>query len=70
MDGARLLLVKSGATREALRFVSIGTIVRCVLPTRWAKYLIGKYGILPNGSLPVRWAKSLKQVAAETKVTP
>lgn len=70
VDGEALSLVKSGATRDALRFVAVGTIVRCVLPTKWARYLIGKYGILPNGALPVTWSQRLKQVVAETKVTP
>lgn len=65
--GGSLSLVKSGATRDALRFVSIGTIVRCVLPTKWARYLIGKYGILPNGALPVAWSRKLDQVLSETK---
>lgn len=70
VDGAPLTLVKSGATRDALRFIAVGTIVRCVLPTKWARYLIGKYGILPNGALPVAWSQRLKQVVAETKVKP
>lgn len=70
VDGGQLTLVKSGATRDALRFVSIGTIVRCVLPTRWARFLIGKYGILPNGALPVDWSKRLAAVVADTKVKP
>ncbi len=70
VDGRQLTLVKSGATRDALRFVSIGTIVRCVLPTRWAPYLIGKYSILPNGALPVGWSKRLSAVVADTKVKP
>ena len=70
VHGQPLSLVQSGATRDALRFVSIGTIVRCVLPTRWARFLIGKYAILPNGALPVGWSKSLAQEFAETKVKP
>lgn len=69
VSGRTLSLVRSGATRDALRFVSIGTIVRCVLPTPWAKYLIGRYGILPNGSIPVRWSARLGALVAETKVS-
>lgn len=68
--GAPLSLVKSGATRDALRFVTVGTIIRCVLPTRWAKYLIGKYGILPNGALPVRWSRELGKIVATTEPPP
>lgn len=66
VNGQPLDLVQSGRTRDALRFVSIGTIVRCVLPTRWAKYLIGKYGILPNGALPAQWSRSLTEIVKST----
>lgn len=66
-NGQALTLVKSGRTRDALRFVSVGTIVRCALPTKWAKYLIGKYGILPNGALPAQWSRRLAEVVKETK---
>lgn len=65
--GQALTLVKSGRTRDALRFVSVGTIVRCVLPTKWARYLIGKYGVLPNGALPAQWSRRLAEVVKETK---
>ncbi len=67
VDGRALTLVKSGRTRDALRFVAVGTLVRCVLPTGWAKYLIGKYGVLPNGALPVRWSARLGEVVAQTR---
>ena len=70
VSGRALSLVQTGATRDALRFVSVGSIVRCVLPTPWAKYLIGKYGVLPNGSIPVRWSARLGALVAETKVKP
>ena len=67
VDGHELTLERTGATRRALRFVANGTIVRCVLGTRYARYLVGKYGVLPNGALPVRWADRLAQVVAATK---
>jgi hypothetical protein len=62
--GQSLSLVRSGATRRTVRFVANGTIVRCVLPTKYAKYLIGKYGILPNGKPPIRWTRSIDTIAA------
>lgn len=65
--GNTLTLNLTGETRRTLRFVSNGTIVRCVLGTKYARYLIGKYGILPNGALPVAWSAALAALVAETK---
>ena len=67
VDGRALTLERTGATRRTLRFVANGTIMRCVLGTRYARYLIGKYGILPNGALPARWSQRLGQLVAEMK---
>lgn len=67
VSGQPLELVKSGRTRDALRFISVGTIVRCVLPTKYAKYLIGRYGVLPNGALPAAWSRRLADVVKEVK---
>lgn len=61
--GGALTLEQTGATARTLRFVAAGTLVRCVLGTRYARYLIGKYGVLPNGALPARWAARLRLVA-------
>ena len=69
-DGSTLTLHKTGETRRTLQFVANGTIVRCVLGTKYARYLIGKYGILPNGALPVKWSRKLAEFVANTKVTP
>lgn len=65
-DGQPLDLYRTGAVAGQLRFTSNGTVVRAVLGPRYAKYLIGKYGILPNGALPVRWRSALQQVVKET----
>lgn len=65
-----LSLFRTGRTRSTMRFVSNGTIVRCVLGTPYAKYLIGKYSILPNGALPVAWSRKLAELVAATKVGP
>jgi hypothetical protein len=69
-DGKALTLERTGATRGGLRFEATGTIVRCVLPTRWAKYLIGKYKILPQGALPAEWQHKLAELLATTAVKP
>lgn len=61
-----LTLVQSGATRAQVRFVSDGgTKIRAVLGTKYARYLIGKYQILPSGALPTVWAQLLGKVAAD-----
>lgn len=68
VNGQPLTLEKSGRTRATMRFVANGTIVRCALGTRWARFLIGKYRILPNGALPIMWRQRLNQVVEETQV--
>ncbi len=67
VDGP-LTLERSGRTKETLKFSAIGTIVRCVLGTPYARYLIGKYSILPNGALPVSWSRRLGELVQETKL--
>jgi hypothetical protein len=66
VDGRTLTLQRNPpATAATLRFVAIGTIVRCVLGTDYAKYLIGKYRILPMGEMPVSWSQQLKEYVEE-----
>lgn len=69
-DGHALTLRKSGATERSLKFVANGTVVRCVLGPKYAKYLIGKYSVLPNGSLPAAWSARLRDLVASVKVLP
>lgn len=64
VSGAPLTLKQSGKTRGALAFVAIGTIVRAQLGTRYAKYLVGKYKILPQ-SLPAAWRALLEKMVGE-----
>lgn len=66
VDGQPLTLKRTGAVSGQLRFETNGTIVRARLGPKYAKYLIGKYGILPNGALPVRWRSTIEQVVKET----
>lgn len=50
--------------RDTLGFTAIGTIVRAKLGQRYAKYLVGKYRILPV-SLPVAWRKSIATIISK-----
>ncbi len=64
VEGNALSLVQSGDTRRDIKFTSDGgTKIRAVLGTKYAKYLIGKYGILPSGTLPTEWQKLLAKVS-------
>ena len=65
--GKALGLVDSGLTRSEMRFDAIGTVMRCVLGTPWARYLIGKYAVLPNGgaSIPIQWMRQIRAVTDE-----
>lgn len=64
VKGQKLSLVKSGTTKRETGFAAKGTIVRAELATRYAKYLIGKYRILPQ-KLPPAWQKKLEQIVRE-----
>lgn len=68
--GQPLTLKASGTVAAQLGFVANGTQVRCVLGPRYARYLIGKYGILPNGALPAAWARALGELVHSTKPAP
>jgi hypothetical protein len=59
--GRRLTLKRTGDTYGTVRFVAIGTIMRCVLGTPYARYLIGKYGILPSGAIPYQWGAAIRE---------
>ncbi len=63
-----LSLVRTGATRATLGFSAQGTTMRAVLSTRWAKYLIGKYRILPIGdrtAIPAKWKRAIDAIVSD-----
>lgn len=60
-------LRETGTTERTLQFVANGRIVRCVLGTKYAKYLIGKYKILPNGGMPAEWSRYFAELVANAK---
>ena len=64
VKGKPLTLVKTDRVRSALNFVVIGTILRAQLGTKYARYLIGKYKILPM-SLPASWRTKLEQLVRD-----
>jgi hypothetical protein len=66
-SGGPLTLRRTGATEATLRFVAIGTIVRCVLGTPYAKYLIGNYRVLPMGRMPVSWSKDISNIVQQER---
>jgi hypothetical protein len=51
-----------------LRFAANGRIVRVVLGKPYQKYLIGKYGILPQGkrAIPANWTRTLNEIVSTT----
>lgn len=63
-EGSKLTLKKTGRTYAQLYFVTIGTILRAQLPTKYAKYLIGRYQIMPQ-SLPAKWRVELEQLVQD-----
>jgi hypothetical protein len=63
--GAALTLKKTGATRSDIGFTSVGTIVRAVLGRKYQRYLVGKYQVLPNGAIPVKWRELIAQTMRE-----
>lgn len=66
-DGQRVTLRKSDRLFGTLHFVTIGTKVRAVLGVKYAKYQIGKRGILPQGgtAMPVSWSRAIGAIAVE-----
>lgn len=65
VDGKELSLKRSGATRDALQFIATGRDIRTARLPRYAKYLIGRYDILPNGPLPMGWRARLAGISTE-----
>lgn len=64
VDGKRLSLVKTGRTFGQLFFVVTGTILRAQLGTKYARFLIGKYSIMPQ-RLPAAWSAKLEKIVRE-----
>ena len=63
--GGELDLVDTGATRRGVHFAAEGSRVSCKLRTEHAKYLVGKYRVLPSGDIPAEWSRRLRQLVAD-----
>lgn len=67
IDGGPLDLYATGRVFDGLQFKAIGTITRCVLGPKYAKYVVGRYKTLPNGPLPFLWSRKIGDVIAALK---
>lgn len=68
VTGNALTLMDSGDTFRDLRFRVSGTVMWCDLGTPYAKYLIGRYKVLPIGdrtAIPVDWARTIRAITDE-----
>lgn len=64
--GRALDLVQTGATLSDMRFVSTGMIIRAKLGPKYAKYLVGKYAVLPGRKvIPSQWSLALNKLVSE-----
>ncbi len=65
VDGRKITLRKSGALERGVRYVAIGAKLRVALPTRYAKFQIGKRPVLPaqGADLPASYRASLAAAA-------
>lgn len=56
-------LVETGATKANTRFVAVGRILRCVLPTRWARYHARYILPAPSATPPIAWQEAMAEAA-------
>lgn len=68
-NGEQLTLKKTGTLDGVLRFTSVGSIMRTPTLPKYARYLIGKYGVLPNNNvaIPIAWSKRLEAIVKTYK---
>lgn len=68
-DGQQLTLRKTGATDAVLQFSAAGATLRTAPFTRYTKFLIGKYRLLPIGRSPIpeRWRARLQDLVRNYK---
>lgn len=66
--GNQLSLVRTGAARSAIAIVQIGASIACSLGVPYARYLIGRYKILPVGDrtgVPWAWRSAISAIAKQ-----
>lgn len=60
VKGQDLDLVETGTVRREMKFSADGTQIKCTIGPNYARYLIGKYRILPIGDrspIPAPWIR-------------
>ena len=68
VNGGPLSLRKTGRTAAEMQLKAEGgRIVKCEIGPEYARYLIGKYKILPNGPLPASFSRKLGEIVSEFK---
>jgi hypothetical protein len=68
VKGNDLDLVETGAVRSQLKFNALGTKVTVSIGPNYARFLIGKYGILPSGdraAIPAPWVAAIDRIVKE-----
>ncbi len=69
VNGQQLTLKETGALDAALQFTATGSRLATGTLPRYARYLIGKYRVLPigNTAMPEAWRKRLEQLVRTYK---
>ena len=60
-------LVRTGDLRRLLRFAATGTRLRVVLGLRYARFMIGRFKILPGGrgAIPTAWKRTIDGITRD-----
>lgn len=68
-NGEQLTLKDSGDLDAALDFTATGSVMKTKTLPRYARYLIGKYGVLPNNNvaIPIAWSRRLDAIVKAYK---
>lgn len=68
--GNRVTLFRTGTLRSTLRFDNEGQLLRIKLPVSYARFMIGRFGVLPSGAqkLPFAWSDAIKRLVHEVRV--
>lgn len=69
VDGQPLTLRKSGDAEAAVAFAATGTQVRTPIFPKYFRYLIARYGVMPNGraAIPAAWKEKLNEITHKAK---
>jgi hypothetical protein len=64
VNGNSLDLSNTGNAQGSFELYVVGSLIRVRFAVPYAKYLVGKYKVMPNGNepIPVRWRQVLKWI--------